>query len=59
MALGIDPSGLHAGVDGAHHIGVGVIAQVQHRRYRHVQTRSGCMKNARIGLGHAKCLGTE
>ena len=59
MALGIDPCSLHSCVDGAHHISVGVITEVQHGFSRHIQLRCGCMKNSYIWLGHAKRLRTK
>jgi Lrp/AsnC family leucine-responsive transcriptional regulator len=50
----VDPGGLHAGIQGAHHVQRGIVADVQHVSRRHVQPPAAGVEDARIGLAHAK-----
>ena len=55
----VQPHRLHAGGDGRQRIEGGIVAYMQHLMGLNAHGAGGSMKDARIGLGHAKLLRTD
>ena len=59
LGLAVDPSHLHACVQPAHHVEVGVVADMQHVGRSHTRRLCGGVEKAGLGFGGAKFTGTQ